>query len=1450
VTRKVPITAAVFGELRARAVAHNEAVGDSAHKVGVGTLKKIFVRAWRDEDPARAMAKVDAFLAHALAKASRFDESKHNRDERGRFAPKAAGPSTPTARSRADGLRNPPLTPREHSDRQERDPTYYAHTVDVIPQRRFETTLPIVLGAATAIRGSIRGARGTFGQDAYDRALGYVARRVAQTLGRGTVNVPVAVAERTLRAAAAAANRRFGTSMRVPDISGRAERIADVVGRGAGRAAAYPFLALPKELGDHLRRHRKKYGPRAAAGRAFVLSLPAAYLSFEAGRLVGPILDAWFPHYVRKHEQVVNDVLAKGMRPDELMKVVGLARRITTAWRAGPKAPRDFGRWKAVAGPAALGTAAVAGAAAGAGLGAAAGEGARRAREYWRDEKGRFAPKGQGQIRQRRQDVAVGAAIGAGLGALAGAIAVRRGNITAARRLVDRLTRKGPELVTLARKKAEADFISRWTAEKAKRGVTVPAMQAKAGAHAVEVPAVKMKPRFARHEQPRTLHELAEQIAERAKEGWVKEWKTAAAAGPADWAKYQLGRLHQQVIGRKLPAAERQKLVEQADAALKKARAEIDRRVKAHAGRISALEDSLTRTQGQRETMSTLRAELRDFQRGLEGSRASLTADDLSEFVNRMQGLATRIDAKATIKMPKADTPSAVFDRLRAAAADLDKRAVDEVNRMDGALAQARASLDAARRGAAFDGPVENPFAKLLAAKRGKFQTGVHAKYLDPVPTPEQIASIEKQFVQHVLDRMPLQLRSGGATISAGEWIGRAGEAMQRTVQQSIEAHNAYLMSRLGPRARRVMSEVVGPTIAGAMPGAMRDFRLMREGLAGRMRGSILADMVSGSPQRMYAAFKQLGQKGWQGVKGAAHWAREHKARALVYAGVLKSMGIVGATEAGLVNLGGLRDALGHPLKTAQRMDIKADLINTNPADPKQGLFVTSYYDPMTKSRRVLEGVYVGPDGKSEHIALGSDLQLQIERANRDRGRHRGDGGGGQQNIEGLGDDVGRIRKAAHEARQNQKVKQLRLPEDLFPNMAPVRFNDDPGAYGSERARLEQAIEKDIQKAVQAKAWQSDPKQFYGVLNRIMNNVGSDLLTAKNKADLFLRALGGRDRFIRNGEVDTDRLIETVRQVKAPINQQQTAELAGAVAMVGRAYRMDAADLAKVYQTFAARQGSRASPSPAHGEVYTLGREQLVDRLVQRYQQTHGMGRETAERNAEDTVQTRENALAAGRDWARMSEQERLRALEAGLRLGKAEALRIALAKSWNEAAVRRHAKGTPEGGRFAPRGAGGRSYFEPVRFGGAVGQVAGGLAGYEIANRMLSGSPRGSAAWGAPARAAGRAGKVLRFGGTIAAAILGSVGAQAVAERTAQAAYRKFGLQPPRPWDPPSRPLSEEGARIGGSIAGFLAGSRLPISPSPVINTILGGTAGVLAGEQAGALLHSAWRRYLGPPR
>lgn len=186
--------------------------------------------------------------------------------------------------------------------------------------------------------------------------------------------------------------------------------------------------------------------------------------------------------------------------------------------------------------------------------------------------------------------------------------------------------------------------------------------------------------------------------------------------------------------------------------------------------------------------------------------------------------------------------------------------------------------------------------------------------------------------------------------------------------------------------------------------------------------------------------------------------------------------------------------------------------------------------------------------------------------------------------------------------------------------------------------------------------------------------------------------------------------------------------------------------------------------------------------------------------------------------------------------------------RQFEETKIRRAPKGSDKGGEFAPKAGGGaggapsrrnrepapkedkRSYFEATRFGNTLGSAIGSQGAFEIASRFLPG----------PLKTAGFA-KRLAF--QLGAAMAGGVAGGMAGEEIGRATYTMRGKAPPKPFEPPDRPLTEEAARTAGNMGGSML-SALTRSPMRGFGI---GVGGQLSGEELAAGVHDVVARLYG---
>lgn len=483
------VTADVIAELRTRVVGHNER--HPAARTRLNDLKKIFSR--------RGMGAVEGHLAKLAKAADDFDESKHRRDENGRFAPKDGGTSRQGWQER---LYSDVATPETHRRLRDDSRGYESATTAVIPETRF-TELGQYGGAlaglaaggwsgASAIRnpdgGFIRRYMRRKSADLAGAVAGGTVKTVVRGAGaaaHGLVGQPNPDAVNRVAVRAGAATQR-GVSRMVSGVGSAMNRATTWPARKAAEAEI-ASMPPPRNAAE---RARRAYRAAYAGTRYGVLwpGLPFAALGYFGMRdYVGPALDATLPRRVEKaltgpadprSAEVLQKAIAGAAWRGAKAKVARLfgrtpaqkaaATRGAKATAAAEEAARYDRLGQTVArsrmrragayGLGGLGLAAIGGAALGGGAGAAAGYGGVMAnRRYYRDDKGRFtsrdrdvgergtAAQGEGLTGRERGAVAGLAAGGAVGGALLGAQFIRGRNAAVARRILE--GRSGTTLV-------------------------------------------------------------------------------------------------------------------------------------------------------------------------------------------------------------------------------------------------------------------------------------------------------------------------------------------------------------------------------------------------------------------------------------------------------------------------------------------------------------------------------------------------------------------------------------------------------------------------------------------------------------------------------------------------------------------------------------------------------------------------------------------------------------------------------------------------------------------------------------------------------------------------------------------------------------------------------------------------------------------------------------------
>jgi hypothetical protein len=317
----------LIADLRSRVIAHNSAVGrDGPFATKLEALKKVYAGGHRGAKPAEAASK--AVEQHLALRKAEFDEAEVNRDEDGKFASKGG---LGQRKQFADVK-----TQRQDARLRDTNAGYRASQTQVIPEQRWERTLPAAFyggaAAAAALGGafasdadpSVRAVRGALAVGG--KAAGWVAGKTASSAGVAAVN------------AALTGARKLGASTRPinPDV---ARRVTDTVAHYTGQAAklathgaSWAAIQAPISANAYLTRAVMGTLPKvtdARSARQYILQnmrgraagaatgLGIAYAAgsldraYNLGEGAGKLIDAWAPRRVDKVDQMAGQILAK-----------------------------------------------------------------------------------------------------------------------------------------------------------------------------------------------------------------------------------------------------------------------------------------------------------------------------------------------------------------------------------------------------------------------------------------------------------------------------------------------------------------------------------------------------------------------------------------------------------------------------------------------------------------------------------------------------------------------------------------------------------------------------------------------------------------------------------------------------------------------------------------------------------------------------------------------------------------------------------------------------------------------------------------------------------------------------------------------------------------------------------------------------------------------------------
>ena len=422
------LTASLINDLRQRVIAHNEAARLSGVDcTSLGDLKKVYIGAYRGQDPAaRAMAAVDRRL-NVLSKAEQFDETKHPRDK-GKFASKGAGKIAEIV----------PAKEKEHQDLQTSSAGYRALTSDVLPEYRYQVAgaalrdgLAAGIGAATIASLSRRGG--------WVRALaGKTGAGVGRLAGVGTTNAAFIAAH-----AASAISSKAKKKLTDEYLTHQTDKASDWLAHVGSKAAQIPVNVASRGVREAMHiagRPGTKWARRGrkAATFAALSAIPAVAANsamqstidperFGAGidatsyRVVQKIADSDELRAASEAMRASIQGLEEPLEKNAMYSNLGRAIFGSLAAAGGAALGSVAARQAVLRGLAVAGTAA-AGAAVGAKAENAIEHSGRRGNPY-HDERGRFTSHDAAAV--------VGGVAGAALAGLGAIAAIRAHNIRA-----------------------------------------------------------------------------------------------------------------------------------------------------------------------------------------------------------------------------------------------------------------------------------------------------------------------------------------------------------------------------------------------------------------------------------------------------------------------------------------------------------------------------------------------------------------------------------------------------------------------------------------------------------------------------------------------------------------------------------------------------------------------------------------------------------------------------------------------------------------------------------------------------------------------------------------------------------------------------------------------------------------------------------------------------------
>jgi hypothetical protein len=1539
------IDADLIAGLRNRVVAHNKSFPHAPVKLGV--LKKVWIEGWRRSRGSRAGAEaaVDKHLkklaslpadmrsVEALAKAE-FDESKHRRDEKGRFAPKGGN---------APSIYRNVATPSQHAQAMRENEGYRAANTQVIPETRFSTFGGPVGAAVGMGLSALGGAFADKGPDiitrAKNRAIGSVvggvagiAARTGHIVGGEAINAvrrklgkPPLDVHDAARTTGKATRRKVANATK--NLLNYVDKIAFTPSRkiieSAKRSAAKKNLTgLRRAL--HMGRGRLA----AATTAAVIPGVVTAYALRNIGNSVGPYLDAAFPRRVQK--------VAADPRSVEVLQKASLANVINVVRNsAAANALRNFKA--ALAGNISAGkiqsvpnkgqvmarrilaphmrsvkVGAGLGAIGGAALGAGAYAGARR---YYRDEKGRFTSK------ERDVSYMLGsAALGALAGGLAGAAFVRGKNRAIARELAERLGRlkvniKDPQTgATVERTLAEA------------KGLIDNKVlhSAVGGKKRVPFSAADVKLKESLGAQP--------------------SFVPAAGANPTDSGRmgYLLARAKQRVMNRMGVGVNR--ALQQADAAELRMRNawqagkeawdafQVDEAIR------SRLREAFA-NKGLFQYPKNAPKDVRDTTTAINRvlmARPTLRPDGkiddpLGDMIQAVRALKPSEKTANSIAKVKTGT---IFDKMTVDQKKAIVREIDAFTKYNKALAEHKNAV--------------NEFNRLSSMKPEEMTAGdkarwkLHQKYDLVEYTKNKLEQTPNPFIKDAIKPYPASKEELNELISTvrnkltapvnrlKNQTKALDELAARRILDTLSAlERAWTrnplpgekgvqrlwrpISEVGQQARTIISDVgasVKPKwerLKTILLGGMKDNAVA----AGARQGGLLP--------KAYGAVKATTEQAWAWIK-----ANPKKA-----AGILSALTAMGVVEIGAdgkldFSFRSVPEAARQLVDKKTRPEPAMYFLNNGKDVAYLMLGRTIAKKGQEPQDIILAGTIIRENGTTQTVQPMMPLKMFLENNSGGRG-----GGGTKPNVE------------LNNQQKRQFTEAIRALGDKI-----KRSDEDEEEYYLFRAHDDNSKDREAAEYMNLVAKTAGSSgggnAFYSYLASVFTSEAAPLLKESEKRALLfggkIKDKSGNEQKItgvfevegagkngraaaeayrnRSSERLVDALIARVKELPPPdeeqakllrhmgrllaskhspasIGEHGKQKLFTAIAdrikssstdsgleppkqiasssssgayeaelhtytnflsgSIGRYNEYAPADFDDALKAVAQRTFQNAVREIRSNPPYPNMTEEDIFREARLLAEERWLDEQAKGRLHNDLLRQKIEEFQARRSRKSFSltDLAKIAASSASVALlNKAEVPQFRQQQHFDETKVRRIPRGQEGAGRFAPKGGGTqigakprqnvgayrvasknaeRGYFEPVRFGGTIGQSVGSQAGWEIASRFLPGPLKNMSA-------------VSRLSYRLASSMIGGAGGQSAGEALGRATY-KDPRRAPGSWEPKNRTLGEEASRMGGAMAGSMLGalSRKPLKSFTI------GVGGQLAGDEIAAQAYHVARKHYG---